>query len=92
MHLMSRDMLGGETLRFLLECVMRSRYMLHDVSCTKLLLLANGLLGLTIEYLHILHVEYHLHIITHLVARARVDPGDEAVLAVLQVNEDLVAH
>ena len=45
-----------------------------------------------IEDVHVVHVEDHLHLVADLEAGARVDAGDEAVLAGLQVDEDFVAH
>ena len=54
--------------------------------------LADSLLAVLVEDVHVVHIEDHLDLIADLVARAWVHPGDENLLAGLQIDEDFIAH
>jgi hypothetical protein len=54
--------------------------------------LADDLLCLPIENVHIVHIEQYLHLVVHVDASARVNPRDVAVVPSGQVHDDFVTH
>ncbi len=42
--------------------------------------------------MEVFHIEDQLNLVSHLEARARINPGDKVVLAAHQVQEDFIAH
>ena len=54
--------------------------------------LSNCKFGLCIENMHVVHIKDHSHLVVNLVARARVDPGYEIVVTILEINKYLIPH
>ena len=54
--------------------------------------LAHGLLGVAVKDVHVRHIEDNLHLVVDMVAGARINAGDEAVIAGFQIDKDFIAH
>ena len=54
--------------------------------------LANGLFSFCVKDMDIVHVEFDLGLLAKAQLGARIDAGDEGVLAADQVKQDFIAH